>query len=61
MSNITVTVPDGDKCANCNFQTHSYYENAMRQGIDTYWCSIFKCKIENGNKCVACKICAKED
>lgn len=60
MSKITVIVPDGDKCDNCNFLVRSYFENAMRQALYTYNCSIFKCKIESGTKCVACKICAKD-
>lgn len=60
MSKITVTVPDGDKCDNCNFLVHSFFENAMRQAIFTDSCSIFKCNVENGKKCVACKICAKD-
>lgn len=58
---ITVTIPNGDSCRECNFLCSSYYENAMRQGGYTYSCSIFKCIVENYNKCVACKICAKED
>lgn len=61
MSKITIRVPDGDKCANCDYISHSYYENAMRHSIDTYSCSIFKCEIKNGKKCIACKLCAMED
>lgn len=61
MSKITVTVPDGDKCGNCDYWVRSYSENAMRQGSYKYWCFLFKCEVNNDNKCMACKICAKED
>ena len=60
MAKITITIPDGEKCENCNFLVSSYFEDAMRCPNYKYHCSIFKCKVENGQKCVACKICAKE-
>ena len=61
MSKITVTVPDGDKCENCDFLIRSYFENAMRMPAYKYHCSLFKCDISNSAKCTACKICAKEN
>ena len=61
MTTITIPVPDGDTCQGCDYKSHTGYENANRAYIESIYCTIFHCKIENQRKCVACRILAKMD
>ena len=61
MATITIPVPDGDTCKDCYYKSTTGYENANRNYVESAYCMVFHCKIENQRKCVACIMLAKPD
>ena len=57
MKAITVYVPDND-CKGCAFLSHSSYESHHQSYQERYYCTIFKCDIEQNQKCMACELLA---
>ena len=59
MATIIVEVPDGDTCKGCEYLDYHCYETSYQCYEECYCCQIFKCKVKDRNKCVACKLLCK--
>lgn len=61
MTTITVKIPDGENCNGCDYLRQSYRDSGHCDGYYEYSCGIFDVKLPYCKKCIACKICAKEE
>lgn len=57
---VIAKVPS-ENCIGCGYINHSSYEYAYHCYDEEYFCRLFKCKIENNQRCVACQSCELEE
>lgn len=55
MKVVKVLVPDDD-CKGCDFLAYSSYESHYQSYTERYYCQVFKCDIQNNQKCNACAL-----